>query len=144
MCWLRTSDVSLDKGIHIAGLFHEDHVAGVVEDDDLGARQFLGVGGRDDFVLLAPDDQCRRGVTRGEPGTWLVLLGLASEERRREVLQEWLDAVEALVLQHIVDELTADQALVGEELLQHRLQVLAALGCDVAVDIGADLGPQTC
>ncbi|MCA3559656.1 MAG: hypothetical protein IOC82_01340 [Aestuariivirga sp.] len=34
----------LDQRIRIAGLFYEDHVCGIVEDDDLGARQVLGVG----------------------------------------------------------------------------------------------------
>jgi hypothetical protein len=35
---------------------------------------------RNDLILLAPDDQCRRSLARSEPGNGLVLLGLAREQ----------------------------------------------------------------
>ena len=97
------------------------------------------MGGRNDLVLLAPDNQRWWRFAGRESGSRLVLLRLASEQRGGELLKEGVDAVETLVLQDVFDKLATDEALVGEELLEHGFQVLAALCRNEGIDIAADL-----
>ena len=53
-------------------------------------------------------------------------------------------AVQPLELQQVIDHLAADKVLVGEEVLQHRLQIAAGFGRDEAVDVaGVDLLAET-
>src|SRR5205823_11869831 len=76
---------------------------------------------------------------RIEPGQ----LPAARKRAVSESPQRLADAVEALVFEKIVDELTGHQRRIGEELLDHRLEV-AARGCgDEAVDIvDIDVRPE--
>ena len=92
------------------------------------------MGGGNDRIARPPDDLQRNGC-RLEIGHERARLPAVLEHGVGEAAQRFAHAVQPLVLQQIVDHLPADQVLVGEQLLEHRLEIAARFRGDEAVDI---------
>ncbi len=129
--------------VDLGRLLHVRHVAGAVEHRDRHAgRQPLGVAHRQDLVLAAPDHLHRHGQL-AQPAGQLQRLPAAGEAFPGDAVERRLDAIQALVLQHLLDHLARDGGRIGDQHLEHRLQLLAPPRLHEAVDVGhVDLGPE--
>src|SRR5262245_11395859 len=93
-----------------------------------------GMRVRDDAVRGAPYDQ--HALARlPEPTAGLLALSAAREEAAAELAQELTDAIEALVLQDVVQELARDELGPGEELLHQWLEVAPGLRRDESLRV---------
>src|SRR5664280_777872 len=100
------------------------------------------MAGGDNRVFGPPDELDRNRRLRqiaSEYGRLFPLL----EHRRGEPLQRHRNSVQSLELEEVIDHLSADQIFVGEEILQHGLEVAPGLRGDKPVDVTRiDLSPE--
>ena len=89
---------------------------------------------------LAPDHEHR--ARRRRRGRATRAWRPSGEQLVAQRLQRRLHAVEPLVLQHVVDHRAVDQRRVGEQPLQHRLEVAPPGRRDEAVDVLARRSPR--
>src|SRR5215475_1953678 len=139
-----SQDVSRERGVNLAGLLHLHHVTGPLDDAARGRGWGMGsMLGRDDAVCGAPHDQ--HALPRlPEPPAGLLALSAVREEAFAELAEQFTDAIEALVLQDVVQELARDELGPGEELLHDRLQVAPGLRHDEPLRVaGVDLIAQS-
>src|SRR5262245_1010023 len=101
-----------------------------------------GMRGRDDAIPGAPYDE--HALSRlSEPPAGLLALLAAREEASAEFAQQLADAIEALVLQDVVQELARDELGPGKELLHERLELAPGLRRDESLRVaGLDLIAQ--
>ena len=83
-------------------------------------------------MIRSSSPQTTSGTELAEAvGDHLPLAALVGH-RARDRPQRGVDAVEALVPEHVLDELARDEAGIGEEPLEDRLELAARLGGDEA------------
>ena len=122
---LSTGDVLPQQVVDLACLLHLHHVTRAFDylDDGVG-RRAPGVPRRNDPIPRPPhDEHALPGLT--ETASGLLALAPLTEKALIQLGENLGHAVEPLVLQQVVEQLATDELRVGEELLDHGLQVPA-------------------